>query len=235
MKDLIRLLIQLQNLDSHILEKRAFIEKVPGRVHDVDEPLKLAKQDLEKMKQKTESLAKKKREKEQSLEEVNGKIAKMRARVSDIKTNKEYQAHLKEIEALEKEVSRVEEEILVGMEELDVGMKRQREKEQVLNEELAKMEVFKKQLDEEVREREKSLDSLKEDRSGVVSQLGPETYNLYRSLMQKGAGRAVTKAEDEICLGCNMNIPPQLFVEIRKNEEIIQCPQCRRILYYPEG
>jgi predicted nucleic acid-binding Zn-ribbon protein len=29
-----------------------------------------------------------------------------------------------------------------------------------------------------------------------------------------------------------MNIPPQLFVEIKKNEKIIQCPQCNRILYW---
>jgi predicted nucleic acid-binding Zn-ribbon protein len=32
-----------------------------------------------------------------------------------------------------------------------------------------------------------------------------------------------------------MNIPPQLYVEIRKNEEIIQCPQCLRILFYLEA
>nr|NIP32403.1 hypothetical protein [Candidatus Saccharibacteria bacterium]NIV12038.1 hypothetical protein [Fodinibius sp.]NIV97856.1 hypothetical protein [Candidatus Saccharibacteria bacterium]NIX00699.1 hypothetical protein [Phycisphaerae bacterium] len=31
--------------------------------------------------------------------------------------------------------------------------------------------------------------------------------------------------------GCNMNIMPQLAVEIKKGEEIHRCPQCNRILY----
>ncbi|GFP33407.1 hypothetical protein HKBW3S42_01742, partial [Candidatus Hakubella thermalkaliphila] len=30
----------------------------------------------------------------------------------------------------------------------------------------------------------------------------------------------------------NMNIPPQMFVELKKNIEIIQCQLCDRILYW---
>jgi len=53
-------------------------------------------------------------------------------------------------------------------------------------------------------------------------------------LRDSGDGVAVTTARNELCSGCDMNIPPQLYVEIRKNEEILQCPQCRRILYASE-
>jgi predicted nucleic acid-binding Zn-ribbon protein len=51
-------------------------------------------------------------------------------------------------------------------------------------------------------------------------------------LIESSGGIAVTEVKEEVCQGCNMNIPPQLYVEIKSNEEIIQCPQCRRILYY---
>jgi predicted nucleic acid-binding Zn-ribbon protein len=44
----------------------------------------------------------------------------------------------------------------------------------------------------------------------------------------------VVEARDEICQGCNMNMPPQMFVELKKNAEIIQCLQCERILYWKE-
>ncbi|MCK4910604.1 MAG: hypothetical protein KAR83_03130, partial [Thermodesulfovibrionales bacterium] len=30
----------------------------------------------------------------------------------------------------------------------------------------------------------------------------------------------------------NMNIMPQLYVEIKKNTNVVHCPQCRRILYH---
>ena len=36
------------------------------------------------------------------------------------------------------------------------------------------------------------------------------------ALLEKCNGLAVVEARDEICQGCNMNIPPQMFVELRK-------------------
>jgi predicted nucleic acid-binding Zn-ribbon protein len=51
-------------------------------------------------------------------------------------------------------------------------------------------------------------------------------------LLEICAGLAVIEVKDEICQGCNMNIPPQLFVELKKNEEIYNCPHCRRIIFY---
>ncbi len=234
MKDLIKSLVTLQEIDTRIIEKRFFIDKVPLRIYEVDEPLKQAKAELEKMKQKTESLSKKKREKEQFLEGTNEKIRKMKGRVSEIKTNKEYQAHLKEIETSEKEITAIEDEILTVMEELDTALRQQKEKEEKVNREVEKINAFKKELDREVEEYEKELASLKEERAKLVASIVPDVYGRYMMLLKTGGGVAVTPARNELCTGCNMQIPPQLYVEIRKNEEIIQCPQCLRILYYSE-
>jgi hypothetical protein len=232
--ELIKRLIKLQKMDSDILEKQKFIRAVPLRINEVDQPLKEARADLEKLKLKNESLSKKKREKEKGLEDINEKIKKMKARISDIKTNKEYQAHLKEIESSEKGIEEAEEQILMIMEELDAAKEIERKKEEKVNEEIAKIEAFKKKLDREVEEDEKALSVLEAERTNLAHLIDPEVYSLYMKLLESGKGVAVTGSKNEICLGCDMNIPPQLFVEIRKNEEIIQCPQCRRILYFFE-
>ena len=47
-------------------------------------------------------------------------------------------------------------------------------------------------------------------------------------------GKAVVETKSEVCLGCHMNIPPQLFNDVKKNEEIVICAYCNRILYYVE-
>ena len=81
----------------------------------------------------------------------------------------------------------------------------------------------------------RNLMLLKEERVGIVVGIDPDVYNTYMTLLRdSGDGVAVTTARNELCSGCDMNIPPQLYVEIRKNEEILQCPQCRRILYASE-
>jgi len=234
-KELLKQLVDLQRKDSLILEKRRFIDKVPKRIFDVDEPFKQAKLELETIKKKHEAVSKKKREKETALSEAQEKIRKMKARVSDIKTNKEYQAYQKEIEASEKEIYAIEDQILQLMEEIDAVSKEQQEREAAVNAESEKINAFKKELDAEVLKHEKELAILKEERAGLVALIAPEVYATYKTiLLDSGDGVAVTTAQSELCSGCDMHIPPQLYVEIRKNEDIIQCPQCRRILYASE-
>jgi len=234
-KDLLRLLIELQRKDSLILAKRRFIDKASRFNVGVDEPLKQAKLELENLKRKSETVSKKRKEKEAALSEAQDKIRKMKAHVSDLKTNKEYQAYQKEIEASEKEIFAIEDDILQLMEEVEVVSKEQKGKEAVVNAEIEKINAFRKKLDAEAAEHEKELDRLKEERVGIVAGIDPEVYSTYMTLLRdSGDGVAVTTARNELCSGCNMNIPPQLYVEIRKNEEILQCPQCRRILYGSE-
>ena len=45
-------------------------------------------------------------------------------------------------------------------------------------------------------------------------------------------GVAVAEAKDGLCIICHVRLRPQVFNEVRKNESIIQCDSCRRILYF---
>lgn len=232
MKEQLKLLISLQELDSQILEKQFIINETPPKIAGAEGYLKKTLTDLDKMKQINESLEKKKRDKERGLDDINEKMKKLKARSTEIKTNKEYQAHLKEIESVEKDRYALEDEILTIMEEIEDSLKKVKSYEANVEYEKSKIESFKKKLEGEILEAENELLALKEAKSKIVGAVDEELYHLYISLMESANGLSVTEAEDFVCLGCNMNIPPQLFVELKKNEEIIQCPQCHRILYY---
>jgi predicted nucleic acid-binding Zn-ribbon protein len=49
--------------------------------------------------------------------------------------------------------------------------------------------------------------------------------------VKKALGNAVAEIDNGICKGCHMAIPPQLNIRVLKQEEIISCPTCQRILY----
>jgi predicted nucleic acid-binding Zn-ribbon protein len=225
-------LVEVQGIDTDIVKKAAIIEAIPRKVSSVEQPLREARSLYEKAKQGYEAHVKKKKEKEGLLDEINEKIKKLRGRISEIKTNKEYQAHLKEIESVEKEQRGVEDEVLFLMEAVDSAQRELKTDEIKVKVEEEKIEAFKKKLEEDVAETEKELDALKLQRAQLVKGIEGELYHLYVQLLEKKSGLAVVETRDEICQGCYMNIPPQLFVEIKKNEKIIQCPQCNRILYW---
>lgn len=225
-------LVEVQGIDSDIAKKVAIMEAIPKKVSSVEQPLREARSLYEKAKQRYEAHVKKKKEKEGLLDEINEKIRKLRGRTSEIKTNKEYQAHLKEIEAVETQQRGVEEEVLFLMEAVDTAQRELKGDEGKVKIEEERIEAFKKKLEEEVGETEKELDELKLQREQLVKGIEGELYHLYVQLLETKRGLAVVETRGEVCQGCYMNIPPQLFVEIKKNEKIIQCPQCNRILYW---
>jgi len=205
---------------------------IPRKISSVEHGLRDAQLHYDKQKQRCDVLEKKKREKERALDEIGERIKKLKARVSEIKNNKEYQAHLKEIATAEKERGSIEDEILISMESLDGAHRDLAAEEEKVKAEKEKVEIFRKQLAREVAEAERELEGLKAQRDKSVAQIDREAFELYLKVLESTGRLAVVEARGEVCQGCHMNIPPQLFVELKKGEKTIQCPQCSRILYW---
>jgi len=71
-------------------------------------------------------------------------------------------------------------------------------------------------------------------RHELVAKIQPQIHSQYQKLLGTKAGVAMAEARGESCSGCYMSIPPQVFVNVKKNESIITCPNCSRILYFKE-
>jgi len=48
----------------------------------------------------------------------------------------------------------------------------------------------------------------------------------------KVRGTAVARAEGERCTVCQVRLRPAVFAEVRRNDQIVQCDSCNRILYF---
>ena len=54
----------------------------------------------------------------------------------------------------------------------------------------------------------------------------------FERVAQRRNGIAVAEARDGICTICHVRLRPQVFNTVRRNEQIIQCDSCNRILYF---
>jgi len=228
----LQLVVDLQKLDTNILALSHKIASKPSRIAAEEAPYKEALKACESIRQQQLSLEKKKKDRERQIEDMTEKIAKLRNRSSEIKTNKEYQANLKEIEAFETEIRSVEDDILALMEAIESISKKAEAENARLSAIKAEMDELNKKNDSEIMLIEQELQAAKEQRVGLAHKIESELYTLYMNLLKSGRGLAAAEVIKEVCQGCNMNIPPQLFVEIKNSGGIFRCPQCRRILYY---
>jgi len=232
LKDQLKLLWELQKIDLDLKTIKEEKERYPKDIKKLDEKQKIEKERIQKEREKVESLEKTRRQKEGHLNTEQEKIKRAEGRMSEVKTNKEYQALLSEIDAMKGANSRIEEEILQVMDEIDELKKGLSKREKEVGVTLEKIEAERRKLEEQVAYDEKIWNEQMERREVLSKQIESKLFKLYNTLKEKRHGVGVVNVRNETCQGCFVNVPPQMFIEVQKNNALIRCPNCNRILYW---
>ena len=225
-------LVELQRLDSEIAEVEAAAAAIPGVIRRIEEQLMKAKAALDAVTAETDRMTKLRRQQERELEEVTDQLKKRQSRLFEIKTNQEYSAVLKEIEGLKHKVSVLEEAILVLLDQIEVELKARAEEEQRVRSSEAEALRDTKRKEAELRQLRGRLSELQGARKGRSNDVESSLLQQYLRLLKSRAGLAVAPVRDGSCEGCHVALTPQLYNEVRRNEEILTCERCGRILYW---
>ena len=225
-------LVELQRLDSEIAEVEAAAAAIPGVIRRIQEELMKAKAALDAVTAETDRMTKLRRQQERELEEVTDQLKKRQSRLFEVKTNQEYSAVLKEIEGLKHKVSVLEEAILVLLDQIEVELKARAEEEQRVRSSEAEALRDTQRKEAELRQLRGRLSELQGAREGRSKNVESSLLQQYLRLIKSRAGLAVAPARDGSCEGCHVALTPQLYNEVRRNEEILTCERCSRILYW---
>jgi len=235
LKEQLELLVKLQNFDLNILRAQRIKEENPQRINQLEETLEKERKELQSIEKQLEEVKKKRIGKEQDLAVAEEQIRRTKKRLTSVKTNKEYQAALKEIEVIENQKSKLEEEILIFMEQYD-QIKRNLEKiEDHFNLTIKKTEEKKIELQKNIEECIKAIEEQQKMREELLPKIESKLFSQYQRIKQKRTEPIVVPVEDSCCQGCHVNIPPQLFNEVKKCKTIIKCPYCGRFLYWEKS
>jgi predicted nucleic acid-binding Zn-ribbon protein len=171
------------------------------------------------------------RELERDLAASQSRLSKYKDQLMQVKTNKEYQAMQHEIATAEHEVRSREDRILEQMETAEIETKVLKEAEKVLREAEATVAAEREALDSHRSTLEETISRLSTEREALRPKVGNEALRLFDHLAQH-RGVAVAEARDGHCTICHVRLRPQVFNEIRRNDKVVQCDSCLRILYY---
>ena len=151
----------------------------------------------------------------------------------EVKTNKEYQAMQKEITTAEEAVRAHEDRILDRMEEADTlarGPERGRERAQTQQAEIARE---RQALDEEAVALAMQADQATgRSTSGSRESCRRQALRCSSTSRASAKGSPSPKRATDSALVCHVRLRPQVYNEVRRNESLIQCDSCSRILYF---
>jgi hypothetical protein len=233
-REQIRILVEVQDVEMEInkadrqvqlLENEAdALEHTAGEHEDHVAQEKAALEDLRKNYRELESESK-----------INAEqIVKSNEKLRSVKTNKEYQSTLKEIEDIRKKNSAVEDRMLEHLEAIEAAEKTIKEKQIEMDDFLRECKEKKEALMAKAQRERQAVETLNEKKSHVSAKADSRWIAVLDDVKKKVRGLAVVPVQQSICMGCHMNIPPQLFNELQRFDEIRYCPHCQRIIYWQD-
>jgi predicted nucleic acid-binding Zn-ribbon protein len=225
-------LIRLQKLDTAAEEARRAISALPERLGAIDAQLTSARAELADAKSRLAENQERRRAIEKDLSVVQTRLSRFKDQLMEVKTNREYQAMLKEIETAQHEVQGFEEKILERMLEADELTAAIKAAEGRLATAERTAAAERQALEAQRVAMETQLDDTARARQDVVAQLPATTLEIFEQVSRTRKGVAVAEARDGHCVVCHVRLRPQVFSEVRRNDRVIQCESCQRILYY---
>ena len=225
-------LIHLQELDLAIDRLRRRVDEIPAAQQALDARLAGHTAAVETAKQRVAANQQARRDIDKQLAEMNARLSKFKNQLMEVKTNKEYQAMQKEMSVAEQEISDQETRLLERMEEADGLAAELKSAEAALKTVQAEIVKEREQLEAEKLDVERHLQRTREERTAVAAQVSRETLAIFDRIAHGRKGLAMAEARDGLCTVCHVRLRPQVFNEARRNESIIQCDSCTRILFF---
>jgi len=228
-------LIRIQSIDLAVQEIQASVEKFPGISKALDTKIADAQAALTTAQEKSKNNLASRKKLEGEVGVLESKISKYREQMLSVKSNEEYRLLQKEIEHAQNEIRGIEDKILVLMMDAETSQADIKAAEARVKEDQQRVNQERKELESGHQKEISALESYLKERTELAALISDDLLPRYERVRKFRGGIGLSQAKDYVCVVCQVRIRPQIFQEIRKNDRIIACDACQRILYDPEN
>jgi hypothetical protein len=231
LREKLKALEELQQIDLEANEVKAELEKLPGRRAQAEGAVVAARKEWEAEKARLESNERERRQLESLLGMERDKVKKWEGRLGEIKTPREFAALSREIDIAKKTNDGQSEQVRELTAQAAEIKKAIETKEEVLSEREAAAQAETEEIDKARGAAEAKMKSLEERRAAAAKVVDPGLLAKYENIKRRRAGIAIAPVVGMTCKGCHRNVPPQLAITLQRANSIETCPNCHRIIY----
>jgi predicted nucleic acid-binding Zn-ribbon protein len=225
-------LIALQKLDSAADAARKTLAGEPEHAAALDARLEAARQHVAAAKDQLAVNKNARAALEKDVAVQQGRLSKFRETAMAVKTNQEYHAVQHEITFAQTEIKKIEDSILERMMESDDLTAAMKTAEAQLAAETKAVEAERRAVSAAHVEMQASLERIAVERAALVAGLDKNVLTTFEAVSRKRNGVAMAEARGGVCTICHVRLRPQVFNTVLRNDSILQCDHCNRILYY---
>ena len=224
-------LLNLQEIDDRIRNLQQEIHDIPLRKAQEEERLNGVRELLAKVQAELKSAQLRVNEIESEVSARRDKIQSIKKNQVLLKTNKEFQMYNLEIAKIEAEIDNYEARQLAAMDEVGPVKLKVSEVDEQLKTDQAAVDVDLSELDERLAAVREQMEVEEHKRNEATKHVTPQFLLYYERLRTKRWPVVVMLDTNNVCKGCNLVQPPSVGQMVRRNQGIVPCQMCGRILY----
>jgi len=232
MLEAIEKLLILQDRDQHILRVKGELARIDPERQSLTQLAAAAQAGLDAVKLKLKQIESERKKLELDAEAKQQQIIRYSNQQLQTKKNEEYRALAHEIEMCKEVIRKLEDQQIELMEQTEAAQKQAVIAAQAATE--AKKVLDGRMADLNGREQNlrRELAELEVNRQKFLLNVEDGARSRYERLLKNKGATAVVGIEHGVCGGCHMQLPMQVVVSCRAQQEIVTCANCGRILYF---
>jgi predicted nucleic acid-binding Zn-ribbon protein len=117
------------------------------------------------------------------------------------------------------------------IEVLEAGCAESREKMERLKNDVEK---DRDRIMEEMKALDQEFKRLEIERADLGRTIDENLLKKYDFIRERKGGIVVSPVIKGVCQACHIDIPPQRFNELIRGDKLMNCPNCKRIIYWGE-
>ena len=234
MHDALQSILAIQELDIKMIrlmrvkqEHQKELAKIQAVKTDIRRQVEEKELEMEKLKEQIKGG-------EKRIQEISDQINKLENQQAAVKKMDEFNALTQEMTAANKERRTLEHQLSDLMDKQASG----EDLLVSLKESLSSTENSSSAIEEEIRENIRRINeegrSLLSQRTQLKEATDPELFSIYERLLNNKKDRVVVPIENRVCSGCHIALTPQHENLVRKQDHLVFCEHCSRILYWQE-
>jgi len=231
MNKYLKQLIELSQIDKSIDGFGPKVESIQRALNVALEKENGMKKEVDIYKDEIKEAKLKKSKNELHLTELAEKLKELSKKATIVKT-------AREVKALQLEEEIAKEQIDFANEEIERLDKFIDAKSLIIKEEKEKLDVASKEVEEirasiadELAEIEKEKEDVYKQKQNLISRMDQKILTFYEKIKKWAGNTTVVPVKRQACYGCFMRINDKVYSAVIKEEDIVTCPHCGRILY----
>jgi len=154
--------------------------------------------------------------------------------VETIVLSREYETLAKDIEYAKNEEQRTRNLLIEKQKRLDEIQDRISIQEEIFKSQTQEVEEETSKKDENIKLLQNELEEVNKQKEAFSKDIPENLLFKFKRIIRNKENIGIVPIHGNVCEGCHMALPVQFVNDVRKEDEILFCPYCSRVLFYED-